>query len=67
MEDEAKKGKIMSHDSDDATLLAFLSELTNISHKHGIAISGEPETFLMERDDYAYSYACDDSSRLVLR
>lgn len=45
----------------------FLSELTRVSHKHGIAISGEPELFLMERDDYAHSYACDASSRLALR
>lgn len=45
---------------------AFVCELTELSHKHGIGIAGSPELFLLERDDFALTYECDDQSKLVL-
>ena len=48
-------------------LEGFLSALTDLSHSYGLAVSGAPELFLMERDDYAYAYVCDADGRLVRR
>ncbi len=45
---------------------AFVRELTDLSHKYGIAIAGSPALFLLDRDDFALAYDCDDGSRLIL-
>lgn len=42
----------------------FLSELTDLSHRHGVAIGDEPHAFLIEREDRESSYTLDDESRL---
>jgi hypothetical protein len=44
----------------------FLSELTELSDKYGIAITGKPVLFLMEKEDYAFAYRADDESNLSL-
>jgi len=44
----------------------FIHDLTVVSHKHGIGISESPALFLLERDDFALRYGCDDQSRLIL-
>jgi hypothetical protein len=33
---------------------AFLSGLTELSMKHGIAITGKPVLFVMQNEDYAF-------------
>lgn len=45
---------------------AFLQELTDLSHKYGIGITGSPTLFIVERDDFALAYGCDDESNLTL-
>ncbi len=45
----------------------FASELSELCRKHGLAIAGQPELFIMERDDYQLIYKVDDQSRLILR
>jgi hypothetical protein len=45
---------------------AFLTELTELSRKHGVAIGGEPVLFLMDWEDRASAYAIDDESKLSL-
>ena len=44
----------------------FLSELTELSDKYGIAITGKPVLFMMEKEDYAFAYRADDESNLTL-
>jgi len=44
----------------------FIRELTSISHKHGVGIAGAPVLFVMDKDDFALSYDCDDKSNLML-
>ena len=44
----------------------FLSELTELSDKYGIAITGSPVLFLMQKEDYAFAYRADDESNLSL-
>lgn len=44
----------------------FLHELAALSHKYGVGIAGSPTLFMLERDDYALAYACDDESNLIL-
>ncbi len=45
---------------------AFLHELTDLSHKYGLAIAGMPTLFMLERDDMALAYGCDAESKLTL-
>ncbi len=45
---------------------AFVRELTDLSHKYGIGITGSPVLFLLVRDDFALAYDCDDQSKLIL-
>ncbi len=45
---------------------AFVRELTELSHKHRIGITGSPDLFLLDRDDFALAYDCDDKSKLIL-
>ena len=44
----------------------FLAELTELSAKHGIAITGTPVLFVMEREDFSYAYRIDDGCNLSL-
>ena len=43
----------------------FLAELSEISTKHGIGISGEAVLFMLENEDHVYKYVIDDESRLI--
>lgn len=45
-------------------LSKFLSELTELSNKYAIAITGEPTLFVMEPEDRQFTYRVDDVSRL---
>ena len=45
---------------------AFARDLTELSQRYGVAISGSPELFLMEADDFALNYICDGESRIRL-
>ena len=47
-------------------LNAFANEITLLCRKYGLALAGQPEVFVMDRDDYQLSYHVDDKSRLVL-
>src|SRR3546814_1345811 len=42
----------------------FLSELTELSRRYGIAISGESALFVMEWEDLRSSYSSDTESKL---
>ncbi len=44
----------------------FLSELTEISAKYGIGITGKPVLFMMEKEDYQSAYRIDDEGNLSL-
>ena len=50
----------------DAETAEFLSGLTELSAKYGIAITGLPVLFVMEREDFLYSYRTDGDSNLHL-
>jgi hypothetical protein len=43
---------------------AFLRDLSDLSRRHGIAITGSPTLFVMERDDHQYDYRANDDSVL---
>ena len=43
---------------------AFLSGLTELSMKHGIAITGKAVLFVMQSEDYAFSYRVDKDANL---
>jgi hypothetical protein len=58
-------GNKSNHDVQDKTQ-AFLSELTELSMKYGIAITGNPVLFVMEREDYNFPYRIDNESNLSL-
>lgn len=45
---------------------AFAAELSELSRRYGIAITDTPRIFFMEKDDYVFSYGCDDEGRLTL-
>ena len=45
---------------------AFLSELTELSAKYGIGITGSPILFVMKEEDFPYSYRIDSESNLSL-
>jgi hypothetical protein len=63
-------GQILSKTTAKADLLAlnlsaFLSELTAISVKHGIAIEGSPALVAMEsKEDFERKYTADEEARL---
>lgn len=44
----------------------FARDLTEISRRHGVGISGEPTLFMLEQDDVNLRYDVDDESRLTL-
>lgn len=56
-----------THTAEAPSLDRFLVQLTELSRQHGVAIADMPHVYLMEKDDYAFSYACDDDGRLTLR
>lgn len=45
---------------------AFLSELTELSMRYGIAIGGESILFEMKREDYDFGYRANSDSKLTL-
>ena len=56
-----------SNQTEKGTVEAFLAELTDLSVKYGIAITGSPVLFVMGQEDYPYSYYADDESNLARR
>lgn len=44
----------------------FLTDLAEISHRHGLGVAGDPVLFVLEPDDAALRYECDEESRLIL-
>lgn len=46
-------------------VIAFADSLTELCLKHGVGITGEPELFVMQPEDYELSYKVDENSRLV--
>ena len=48
-----------------ANLAKFLTELTDLTHKYQIAISGQPVLICLERDDYALQYDSDSDGNLT--
>lgn len=49
---------------EDIKIEAFLSELTALSHKHGLGINTNGDLFELESDDGDRRYACDDDSKI---
>ena len=43
---------------------AFLATLTKLSIQHGVALTGTPVLFMMEREDYDSVYSIDAESNL---
>ena len=43
---------------------AFLEALTQLSVQYGVAITGTPVLFMMEREDYSSAYSIDAESNL---
>lgn len=46
------------------TLREFLSELTELSRKYKMGITGNPVLFILEKDDFERNYSCDAQSSL---
>ena len=46
------------------TLETFLTELGELSRRHGIAIGDGASLYVMEQEDYARSYLASDESEL---
>ncbi len=46
---------------------SFVSELTRVSHEFGLGIADRPTIYILESDDYNFSYRCDGDGKLVLR
>lgn len=44
----------------------FLSELTELSNKYGLGITGQPLLFVMEEADRQFAYRIDTESNLSL-
>lgn len=49
----------------DAKFKAFTKDLTELSLKHRIGITGEPTLFILEDIDLDRYYTCDAESRLI--
>jgi hypothetical protein len=52
---------------DETKLNAFAKELSQLSHKYGIGITGDATLFVLEPVDYQLSYYVEDSSKLSLK
>jgi hypothetical protein len=63
MADGNAQAKLMSADH---RLEQFLTELTHLSRRGGIAVNGGAELVLMDHEDEALSYKADSESRLSL-
>lgn len=48
----------------DEKIQAFLDELTELSHKHGLAINPDGDLFELEPDDTERKYHCDEDSKV---
>jgi hypothetical protein len=44
----------------------FTRELSELCRKYGFGIGGHPTLFIMESDDYQFSYSMDQSCNLAL-
>jgi hypothetical protein len=44
----------------------FTRELSELCRKYGYGIGGHPTLFVMENDDYQFSYSMDQSGNLAL-
>ena len=50
---------------DQEKLNQFLNELTDLSHKYGLGITGDATLYVLEPpDDSERRYSCDDDSQL---
>jgi len=45
-------------------LAAFLADLSDISHRQGIAVVDGATLFVIEREDFARTYSANDESSL---
>lgn len=45
---------------------SFLADLTTISHKHQLGLTGEITVFIMEKDEFGLAYAMDNQSKLQI-
>jgi hypothetical protein len=57
---------LSAQESKPEKLTEFLDELSELSAKYGIGITGDPVLFIMEKDDFAFSYRADAESNLTL-
>ena len=53
-----KKGQLAHSLSD------FLADLTLLSSRHGLGINENAEIYLMEFEDFSFSYSCNSDGRL---
>lgn len=49
---------------DQEKLRQFLNELTNLSHRYGLGITGDAILYELEREDSERNYHCNDDSEL---
>jgi hypothetical protein len=54
------EGEMSDKQKEQDNLDGFLDALTNISRRYGIGITGRPELYDMERDDYERQYRYKD-------
>ena len=45
----------------------FLSELSDLSHEHGISIGGDAWPYEMEPEDFRTVYICDETGKLAIK
>lgn len=57
----------LSAASDSDNLSRFLSGLTILAAECRIGIAGKPNLYVMEAEDFWFSWYCDDEGKLVLR
>jgi hypothetical protein len=51
--------------AEDERTATFLSDLSDLSDRHGIGIAGNAVLFLMEPEDRGYGYVVDKDSNLA--
>jgi hypothetical protein len=56
--------KVSAESKSDQTLTDFTEELTTLSHRYKLGITGEPILFVLEEEDTERQYTIDHSSRL---
>ena len=63
----AMRSEVMEQqNATDRQIATFLGELTALSAKHGIGITGAPVLFMVEPQDRQFEYRIDDESNLSL-